>query len=113
MLIIDMPMPKVCDECPMMYDGIVCMATGTEVYPNREARILKNGRTFDPSENKLDDCPFKGVLPEEHGDLIDADEVWKRAGRKGEADMIALAREFCNAPIVIAAEMKDDGTTTD
>lgn len=61
-LIIEMEMPTVCDECPMMYEGIFCAATGTEVYPNRQARILKNGREFDPCENRLDDCPIKGEI---------------------------------------------------
>ena len=80
-LIVEMEIPTVCDECPMMYDGIVCAATGTEVYPNNQARILKNGREFDPCENRLDDCPICGVLPDEHGDLVDYDEVEKEFNR--------------------------------
>lgn len=109
-LIVEMEIPTVCDECPMMYDGIVCAATGTEVYPNNQARILKNGREFDPCENRLDDCPIVGVLPEEHGDLVDADAIYERAGqKKGEADPLALVRELWSAPVIIAAERKDDG----
>jgi hypothetical protein len=109
-VIIEMEMPTVCDECPMMYDGVVCMATGTESYPNRQARILKNGRVFDPCENRLDDCPIVGVLPEEHGDLIDRDALLETCvyyyinPNKGAVD----ADNIQDMPAIIAAEMKDD-----
>ena len=54
-------------------------------------------------------CLIKGELPEEHGDLIDADAIWERAGKKkGEADPLRLAAELWCAPVIIAAERKDD-----
>jgi hypothetical protein len=110
-LIVEMDMPTVCDECHMMYDGIVCVATGTEVYPNRQARILKNGRVFDPCENRLDDCPIVGVLPDEHGDLIDRDELLKECYPDDEFDSYVIyADDIHKAKAVIAAERKDNGT---
>lgn len=99
-LIVEMEMPKNgCCDCMVELMGL-CVIQDKDV-------PLKNENGDYPTELPKG-CPIKGVLPDEHGDLIDADEVWKRAGRKGEADMIALAREFCNAPIVIVAERKDD-----
>ena len=62
MLIVDMPMPRCCDDCPMFYDGIACDVTGTKTYPNREYRILNNGQVFDSAKNRFDDCPIKGEL---------------------------------------------------
>jgi hypothetical protein len=115
-LIVEMEMPTVCDECPMMYDGIVCAATGTAVYPNHKARILKNGREFDPCENRLDDCPICGELPDEHGDLIDRDvasEAFTRAFDEWDRDVAVFSPNgvvgvLKSQQAVIAAERKKD-----
>lgn len=116
-LIVEMEMPTVCDECPMMYDGIFCAATGTKVYPNHQVRILKNGREFDICENRLDDCPIKGVLPDEHGDLIDVDvasEAFTRSFDEWDRDVPVFSANgvvgvLKSQQVVVAAERKDDG----
>ena len=71
-------------------------------------------------------CPYHGVeycLSKKDLDAADALEAAEKRIEELEDDlrsgtisnpdafMIALAREFCNAPIVIAAERKDDGRT--
>ena len=102
-----MEMPKCClwyedgkeGRCPFLDDGDCCRGQSDEANEAAE--------TWDELRKG---CPIKGVLPEEHGDLIDADAVYERAGqKKGEADPLALAREFWSAPVIIVAERKDDG----
>lgn len=66
MLIVDMPMPRGCAECPLKAFGGACMIP-----------VFGNGVNYKPFEKRPDWCPIKGVLPEEHGDLIDRDELKK------------------------------------
>jgi hypothetical protein len=60
-------------------------------------------------------CPIVGVLPEEHGDLIDRDELLETCiyydinPNKSAVD----ADNIQDMPVIIAAERKDDGTTAD
>lgn len=119
-LIVEMEMPRNCDECEVNYDCAFCGITGSAFYGNTQ---IPN---FVPDEQKLPNCPIVGVLPEEHGDLIDRDEVKKEILKRmpkwcltGDAD----GSQFCSrremlypisrAKAVIAAERKDDGTTAD
>lgn len=65
MLIVDMPMPKYCADCPMIAlsdRGMICLCT--------EALL-----EIDYDKKRPSWCPIKGVLPDEHGRLIDADDV--------------------------------------
>lgn len=65
MLIIDMPMPKYCADCPMIAlsdRGMICLCT--------EALL-----EIDYDKKRPSWCPIKGVLPDEHGRLIDASTV--------------------------------------
>lgn len=64
-LIVEMEMPRNCDECEVNYDCAFCGITGSAFYGNTQ---MPN---FMPDEQKLPDCPIKGVLPETHGRLID------------------------------------------
>lgn len=49
MVILDMPMPKNCWDCPLCYDYQNCGVTGTQIkYENME-------------EKRLNDCPIKGL----------------------------------------------------
>ena len=66
-LIVEMEMPRNCDECVVNYDCAFCGITGSAFYGNTQ---MPN---FAPDEQKLPDCPIVGVLPETHGDLIDRD----------------------------------------
>lgn len=73
-------------------------------------------------------CPIKGILPEEHGDLVDYDEVEKEFNRlltymeevPDENGIIWFRRETImprgytmKFHTIIPAERKDDGTTAD
>jgi len=62
-VIVRMEMPKCCDDCAVQYECTAREITGTQWYR----------KGFDPSKGRLPDCPIIGVLPEQHGDLIDRD----------------------------------------
>lgn len=100
-LIVDMEMPKnMCSDCEISIDGFAC----------KKSR-MDGGK-----------CPIVGVLPEEHGDLIDRDEVKKeilkrmpRCCMSGSSDRegIVCTRRMMlypisHAKVIIAAERKDD-----
>ena len=109
-LIVEMEMPKVCmtkdgfyGDCPM--DRLWCVQrnapSGTKM---RDAYAEMRGNI--PSW-----CPIKGVLPEEHGDLIDRDALLETCiyydinPNKSAVD----ADNIQDMPVIIAAERKDDG----
>ena len=103
MLIIDMPMPKYCADCPMIAlsdRGMICLCT--------EALL-----EIDYDKKRPSWCPIKGVLPDEHGDLIDKDKLKRAFCNHCDGD--EPCSEPCvdiglieTAPTVIAAERKDD-----
>ena len=103
MLIIDMPMPKYCADCPMIAlsdRGMICLCT--------EALL-----EIDYDKKRPSWCPIKGVLPEQHGDLIDADTVlWGEEVPDSEGIVVPVTIgdviEGYDVPIIIAAERKDD-----
>ena len=95
-LIIEMEMPRNCDECEVNYDCAFCGITGSAFYGNTQ---IPN---FMPDKQKLPDCPIVGVLPEEHGDLVDKD---------GETMRGFYQRTIDELPVLIAAERKDDDKT--
>lgn len=62
-LIVEMEMPKYCADCPMIAlsdRGMICLCA--------EALL-----EIDYDKKRPSWCPIKGVLPDEHGRLIDAD----------------------------------------
>lgn len=87
-LILEMEIPKyMCGDCEISIDGFACKKSRT------------NGGK----------CPIVGVLPEEHGDLIDRDELLKECYPDDEFDAhVIYADEIHKAKAVIAAERKDD-----
>lgn len=98
-LIVEMEMPTRCCDCDLA-DGAVCMAKGG-VY-GREVPKMTWIKTR-PSW-----CPICGVLPEEHGDLIDRDELLKECYPDDEFDAhVIYADDIQNAKAVIAAERKE------
>ena len=106
MLIIDMPMPKSCDACPLLDES--------GDYPMCRATQETRGYNFDTRNKKMDKCPIKGVLPDEHGELVDADTVlWEVPDSEGIVPPMPVTIgdviEGYDVPIVIAAERKDDG----
>lgn len=96
MLIIDMPMPKNCGECPLLYMEIVkCTVNGNDCTEYGSER---------PSW-----CPIVGVLPDEHGDLIDRDELRKMKVFSQEFNRYVVPMMYIeDAKPIIAAERKDD-----
>lgn len=108
MLIVDMPMPSRCGECPLLYmDIVTCTVTGKDCTEYGAER---------PSW-----CPIVGELPDEHGDLIDRDEAFydiKRficngCNRVTEDDCMTCITKgiqdiLCYIKPIIVAERKDD-----
>ena len=68
-LIKGMKMPKNCSDCPLNYDMMSCMITGTRWWS--DTMVLMD---FDYQESRLYDCPLV-ELPEHHGDLVDVKEI--------------------------------------
>ena len=68
-LIKGMKMPKNCSDCPLNYDMMSCMITGTRWWS--DTMVLMD---FDCQESRLYDCPLV-ELPEHHGDLVDVKEI--------------------------------------
>lgn len=68
-LIKGMQMPKNCSDCPLNYDMMSCMITGTRWWS--DTMVLMD---FDCQESCLYDCPLV-ELPEHHGDLVDVNEI--------------------------------------
>jgi hypothetical protein len=108
-LIVEMEMPDNCKICPMVrmdhFGQIRCGAQG--------GRIIHR-KNFQVEIKRPSWCPIKGVLPDEHGDLIDrtslyADVVGVILSHSGLNFSEVLARQKA----VIAAERKYDGTTVD
>ena len=50
-VILNIEMPSCCNDCPCMYDMIICQALGTHFYEDGEAVI-------DIHENRLPNCPL-------------------------------------------------------
>lgn len=103
-LIVETEMPKIpqfCGECKFhkpLYHTQYCVL---------------EGRNCAPWKTRKDWCPIKGVLPDEHGDLVDADTVlWEVPDSEGIVPPMPVTVgdviEGYDVQIVIAAERKDD-----
>jgi hypothetical protein len=85
-------------------------------YPMCIATQETRGYNFDTLNKKMDKCPIKGVLPDEHGDLIDRDKAKDAFDssfltfrmKDGETMRGFYQRTIAELPTVIAAERKDD-----
>lgn len=113
-LIVEMEMPRACrwsedgktKRCPIAEWGGECAVT----------------KLFEPSyDNKPSWCPIKGVLPDEHGDLIDRDVSIQTFKCIDDAtyscfdgsEAFYTSEDVVNTlrcqDVVIAAARKDDG----
>lgn len=119
-LIIEMEMPKDCPMCPMAHYNKLEEFTGCEVAPGKRYAV-KTDKAYAESACRPDWCPIKGVLPDEHGDLIDK-ETAKNAFdssfltfrmKDGETMRGFYQRTIDELPVLIVAERKDDGKTAD
>lgn len=103
MLIIDMPKKYLTDA-----SGFVSCAMCQKYLP-----LL-----YRDCNNDFKGCLIKGVLPDEHGDLIDRDKAKDAFDssfltfrmKDGETMRGFYQRTIAELPTVIAAERKDDGT---
>ena len=95
-LIVEMEMPTRCINCGvrLKYKRYVC---GLQQDIAEDLNPLMGDMA----------CLIKGVLPEDHGDLIDRDELKEKFCDDDAIDN--YAREYIDAAqIIIAAERKDD-----
>lgn len=104
-LIVEMAMPQNCFECNFHCVGQFCDGMGycsaVPPYCDDDCRPCEEKR---PSW-----CPIKGVLPDEHGDLIDRDELKKSkvySHERHEYIVPVAYIDWQNA--AITAERKDD-----
>ena len=91
-----MQMPPTCSECWLAYDFMACGVTGNRWFDQDN---IDAG--FDSNEARLSDCPLKEI-PENHGRLIDADEMrnlWAGCSINGSILPLLDAR-----PTIVEAE---------
>ena len=93
-LIKDINIPSSCSDCPLNYDMMSCIITGTRWWSDRIMLM-----DFDCDNEKLYDCPLIEV-PTPHGRLIDADKVIA-THKVGNWD---LHKVLAEAPTIIEAE---------
>ena len=84
-----MKMPKCCQDCPLNYDQMACIVTGTRWWS--DTIVLMD---FDSDKERLYDCPLTEIKTP-YGRLVDADKLLVEHSLK-------LTEEF--APTVIEAE---------
>ncbi len=114
-LIVEMNMPKSC-PCDLTNGDTPCFAA--HGIPKRWADFEKHSKLL---HTRPWWCPIKGVLPEEHGDLIDRDKFvdkYIRHYTEQERKMnlvfaaVEVKQDFADMiyeeDAVIAAERKDD-----
>ena len=112
-LIVEMEMPKDCPQCPMAHYNKLDEFTGCEVAAGKLFAATRD-KAYAESASRHSWCPIVGVLPEEHGDLVDTDTVlWEVLDSQGIETAMSVTVgdviEGYDVPIVIAAERKDDG----
>ena len=99
MLIIDMPIPVKEWNC------LDCKALCVDMFRHYCGITKKTIDTLKNMRARPDWCPIKGVLPDEHGDLIDRDELLKECYPDDEFDAhVIYADDIQNAKAVVAAE---------
>lgn len=105
-LIVKMEMPKRCG---------VCKCRRVEFDLDRVAVFcaIKDNKYVEDPYSRPPWCPIVGVLPDEHGDLIDRDALKKRCWHDDGFDLWVSHTEIDQQPTVVAAERKDNGTTAD
>ena len=65
MVVVEMKMPKCCDDCPCLDDY--------GDYPRCRISNEQRGYNFPIHEKRMPGCPITQPLPEGHGRLVDAD----------------------------------------
>lgn len=120
-VIVDTEMPKRCFDCPMHdYVSDRSSSLPSVVRPvcnaHHELKPIPNG------DKRPDWCPICGVLPDEHGDLIDRDTLkkeisvlqdtsiipWQKAREYAEIAKSSTLNIIDDQHAVIKAERKDN-----
>ena len=106
--IVRMKMPESCDLCPCLDDY--------GDYPRCRITNEQRGYNFNIIENRMPSCPIIAVLPEKHGRLVDADEMYNKSElfcnqcKQGEHDcekcnyIVAQGYIYKSSTIVSATE---------
>jgi hypothetical protein len=102
MLIVEMKMPTKC-PCDLANGDAPCFAAYG--IPKRWADFEKHSKLL---HTRPWWCPIKGELPDEHGDLIDRDELKKQCWHDDGFDLWVSHTEIDQQPTVIAAERKNE-----
>lgn len=96
MIVINMKMPTSCGECRF------CDYSGD--YPRCMLTDEQKGYTFKLYEKMMDKCPIVGEIPNEHGDLIDRDELPVRVGfLLNERFNCVRFDDILSAPVILGA----------
>ena len=95
-----MKMPTNCSDCPLNYDQMMCIVTGTRWWS--DTMVLMN---FDSDKERLHDCPLVELPP--HGRLGDLDELktaFPRCDNSMDIKIASVRATINHAPTVIEAE---------
>lgn len=103
--------PTKCFDCKMWP---ICEALNKAMDDDKDLFASRLFRKTEDGFTKPADCPIIGELPEQHGDLVDADTVlWGEEVPDSEGIVVPVTIgdviEGYDVQIVIAAERKDDG----
>lgn len=102
-LLIEMEMPTRCGACK-------CRHVEFDIDYVAVFCAIKDNEYVEDPDGIPSWCPIKGVLPDEHGDLIDRDALLEKCiyyninPNKSAVD----ADNIQDMPVIIAAERKDD-----
>lgn len=110
-LIVEMEICKSCLDCDLHQIVYGDSYADTDVYCFKEKRLV--GKRFGQIKDLARPtwCPICGVLPEQHGDLIDRDVLLKECYPDDEFDAhVIYVDDIQKAKAVIAAERSEDGT---
>jgi len=98
-----MEMPKNCSDCPLNYDQMSCIVTGTRWWS--DTMVLMG---FDSDKERLHDCPLIELPP--HGRMIDADELktaFPRCDNSMDIKIASVRATINHAPTIIEAEGRE------
>ncbi len=107
-VIVEMEMPKDCPQCPMAHWNKLDEFTGCEVAAGKLFAATRD-KAYAESTCRPDWCPIKGVLPDEHGDLIDRDELKEKKIYSRERHEYVVPVAYIDwQDAVIASERRTD-----
>lgn len=100
-LIVEMEMPKRCGSCK-------CRHVEFDIDRVAVFCAIKDNEYVEDPDSRPSWCPIVGVLPDEHGDLIDRDALLLKCLEWFDHSKSVDEEDILNAKAVIAAERKDE-----